>query len=426
MTDIMEIIDSYKYFMSLGDAELIFAGYQDDILKIVKRNFPDEDAYNQVRTVNACIIAKLKPYIEKITKQLDYLNSIVSPEQRSPEWHAQRKMLISASDGYKACSARNTVCYKKLVLKKLGIEEAASYPADAMIHGTMFEIVSQRLYETRFSVHIREYGCIQHSTYPFIGASPDGIVNSVDDPTDLGQFSHIGRMLEIKNPYSRVIDETIKPEYAFQIQQQLEVCNLDVCDFLETEINSAVREKKPYSREVVIKPVYASFEDFMSDSLSDDSTEIQQNVGIPRGNHSKDGRERGVLLQFRNAGLSGRSHLSVLYPIETPYIADEIEAWKQAIIKEMEANNYQIDITHYWKLKVFDIKTVSRDKEEWMAMCGNLTSFWDDVERCRAMTPRELVAEFKNIIEIQSDGKCGFIKKRRSLENKDTYRFSDE
>ena len=44
-----------------------------------------------------------------------------------------------------------------------------------------------------------------------------------------------GRMLEIKNPFSRVINGIPKDEYWIQMQMQLEVCDLDCCDFLETK-----------------------------------------------------------------------------------------------------------------------------------------------------------------------------------------------
>jgi hypothetical protein len=60
-----------------------------------------------------------------------------------------------------------------------------------------------------------------------LGASPDGIMS---DP-DLPRF---GRMLEIKNIVNRDIDGIPKKEYWIQMQLQMETCDLDECDFLET------------------------------------------------------------------------------------------------------------------------------------------------------------------------------------------------
>ena len=64
--------------------------------------------------------------------------------------------------------------------------------------------------------------------YDFLGASPDGInVNP--------SSSRYGRLLEIKNVKSREIDGTVSKPYWIQTQVQMEVCDLNECDFLETK-----------------------------------------------------------------------------------------------------------------------------------------------------------------------------------------------
>jgi len=414
MSDLIDIINKYQTELNLEDFELTREEHQTDILHIIKANVTYEDEYTLTRTFHSVMISKLSTHLNTIQKQLESLNTIETPEQRTPAWYEQRMKLISASDCKIACGSNKLVAYKKLVLKKLGIEESLSGFADAMVHGTMYEIVSQRLYETRFGVKIREYGCITHPKHTFIGASPDGIVNEVLDNRELAQVSRLGRMLEIKNPYSRIIDETIKPEYASQIQQQLEVCNLHLCDFLETDIRSAIRKTKA-GRIVTFTPIYNSFEDFINDKLEDATLAV--NNGIPLCNHSKTGNERGVLLQFKNVGTTGRSHLSVLYPIEIPYIAEEIEAWKSVHIKNMSANGYQLEYTHYWKLLKFDVKTVTRDDSLWQrTILPGLTRFWNDVERCRVLNNEQILEEFNGMVELETN--------RRAHQQQP--RFSDE
>ena len=39
---------------------------------------------------------------------------------------------------------------------------------------------------------------------------------------------------EVKNPYSRKINNEIKPDYRFQMLQQQYISQIFVCDFLET------------------------------------------------------------------------------------------------------------------------------------------------------------------------------------------------
>lgn len=427
MADIIEIIKDYMNEMHLEDIDLTKKEHQEDIYNIIKIKLPatttvDEEVALR-RTYEACMISLIKRHLEDINVQLLTLNAIETYEQRTPGWYEQRMKLISASDSKNACGNSESEYYKKLVLKKIGIEESINGSADAMIHGTMYEIVSQRIYETRFGVNLREYGCITHSTHSFIGASPDGIVNTAMDMNNLEQVSRLGRMLEIKNPYSRIIDDTIKPEYAYQIQQQLEVCNLELCDFLETNIRSAIRKTKPRSREVTVTPIYESFAAFIQDSLTMEDGVVQQNYGIPMGNHSKDGRERGVLLQFKNTTNVGRSHLSVLYPIEIPYVEEEIGEWKARVIAEMQSKGFQLEITHYWKLLIFDVKTVPRDRELWLKkILPGLTKFWREVERCRAMSQPELLERFKGIIELERPQSMA----RSVAAATNAYRFSDE
>ena len=93
--------------------------------------------------------------------------------------------------------------------------------------GQKYEPVSVMYYETTFSTKVAEYGCIQHNNYKFLGASPDGIVS---DPL----LPRFGRMLEIKNIVNRDIDGIPKKEYWIQMQLQMETCDLNECDFLET------------------------------------------------------------------------------------------------------------------------------------------------------------------------------------------------
>ena len=61
-----------------------------------------------------------------------------------------------------------------------------------------------------------EFGCIEHDTYPFLKASPDGI--NIAPKNKL-----YGRMLEIKNPTTRKITGTPKKEYWIQMQLQMQL-----------------------------------------------------------------------------------------------------------------------------------------------------------------------------------------------------------
>jgi hypothetical protein len=98
-----------------------------------------------------------------------------------------------------------------------------------MAWGQKYEAVTAMIYEAKNGTKLGEYGCIVHPKWRFLGASPDGI--NVDPESDL-----YGRMVEIKNIVNRDIDGVPLDAYWVQMQLQMEVCDLDECDFVETRI----------------------------------------------------------------------------------------------------------------------------------------------------------------------------------------------
>tara|TARA_B100000902_G_C27242565_1_gene880828 strand:+ start:78 stop:1466 length:1389 start_codon:yes stop_codon:yes gene_type:complete len=166
----------------------------------------------------------------QITKKtIKWLQNVKQPEQRTPEWYTMRNGLFTASNIWKVFgseSERNQIIYEKC-----NIGERKNYSSfntnTPMHHGVKYEPVSVQIYEHRNRTTVGEFGCIRHRIHKFIGASPDGI--NIDESSDL-----YGRMLEIKNIYNREITGIPKKEYWIQMQMQMETCDLEECDFLET------------------------------------------------------------------------------------------------------------------------------------------------------------------------------------------------
>lgn len=101
--------------------------------------------------------------------------------------------------------------------------------------GVLYEPISIQLYETIFKTKVGDFGCLPHPHHKCIGASPDGINIC---PTS----ERYGRMLEVKNIVNREITGIPKEEYWIQMQVQMETCDLDDCDFLETRFKEYVTE----------------------------------------------------------------------------------------------------------------------------------------------------------------------------------------
>lgn len=176
-------------------------------------------------------IHKSEQQLIGITNQIAALQNMVQPAQRTNEWYQFRHNLITASNAFKAFgtqSVQNQLIYEKCL--PISLVPASNKPVNvdtAMHWGQKFEPVSVMYYEYMYQTKVSDFGCIQHPKYSYLGASPDGIMSNPDLP-------RYGRMLEIKNIVNRDIDGIPKKEYWIQMQLQMETCNLDECDFLET------------------------------------------------------------------------------------------------------------------------------------------------------------------------------------------------
>ena len=157
-------------------------------------------------------------------------------EQRTPAWYAARKGLLTASE-FKIAGAANVS--QAYVIGKVFPQPFTTN--DAMTWGCRFEDFACATYEIEHATRIVEYGLLIHPDDKWLGASPDGI-------------TEYGVLLEIKCPSSRkrveidkrVADARPFPKsdranliarYAPQVQGQMEVCDLDVCDFAVAHID---------------------------------------------------------------------------------------------------------------------------------------------------------------------------------------------
>lgn len=153
-----------------------------------------------------------KPDINYITSKIEYLKSLPQPTQRTKEWYEFRRNLITASNAYKAFesqSCQNQLIYEKCLEMKTNVSIGQVNINTPFHWGQKYEPVSVMVYEFKYNTKIGDFGCIQHSTHSFLGASPDGI--NIDISSE-----RYGRMLEIKNIVNREIDGIPKKEYWIQ------------------------------------------------------------------------------------------------------------------------------------------------------------------------------------------------------------------
>ena len=165
-------------------------------------------------------IEKIHIYIEQKT----LLEQIPLIEQRSEKWYDMRNNLITASDFALSIGKGKFGSSKDFYRSKCGYEtKEFDTNCPPLKWGLRYEEVANKFYKKIMGVNVSEFGLIRHPYLSFIGASPDGI-------------SDMGIMLEIKCPFKRKKNEEIPEQYYIQIQGQLEVCDLEECDYLECYI----------------------------------------------------------------------------------------------------------------------------------------------------------------------------------------------
>tara|TARA_B100000405_G_scaffold302490_1_gene265923 strand:+ start:3989 stop:5065 length:1077 start_codon:yes stop_codon:yes gene_type:complete len=283
----------------------------------------------QDRCSDEYIIEKINKIIRN-KKKLKKLLRIPRIEQRSKEWYTARNGLITSSDHGQALGVGKFGNVRDFFVKKSGYE-VVEFPSfiPSLEWGVRYEPVATAVYEKRLNTQVHEFGLLKHPTIPFYGASPDGITAQ-------------GVMLEIKCPFKRRIDGKIVDQYYYQMQGQMEVCDLDECDFLE-----------------------CAFHEYLDD------VDFDQDWNKSR-TFSKSGCEKGIIIKDNRASeyiYSDNSSKKVL------------KAWlKEKILNLNEKYGEEVDFdVFYYRLDSFNVQKVFRDKDFFKEKITELGKVWNKI-----------------------------------------------
>ena len=309
---LQEVLES---ILDFSDSDIVI----EDFLDVLETLFPSRnhttDTYD---------------YVDEA--KIQFLKECYQPEQKSEEWYKYRNNLITASSAWKILhspAALNEYIYSKC--KPFDVSKYFSVNVNSPFHwGNKYEDVSVALYETLNDVSVTDFGCIKHSKYDFLGASPDGIVTSE---------KHRGRMLEIKNIVNREITGIPKKEYWIQMQLQMEVCDLNDCDFLECRF-------KEYDDEEAFK--------------QDGTFSL-----------TKEGKHKGIMIHF----FDGDQPIYKYAPFGcSESVYDE---WQEKIMTE----NKSWIKTIYWYLEEFSCIHIKRNKIWFDSVVPVLEETWGIIKR---------------------------------------------
>ena len=317
-------------------------------------------------------------------------------EQRTDAWYARRHSLITASSAWKVFgtdSVMNQLIYEKCKPCVSSATDVQSQPfvnVESPLHwGQKYEVLSAEIYRRRNNTRLGEFGCIQHSDpqFSFLGGSPDGI--NIDDASPL-----FGRMVEIKNIVNRDITGVPKEEYWIQMQIQMETCDLDACDFVETRFVE-YDDPQDYYADVQIDYAYAGTYDGGGDDDGDTTT-------------------RGIILYFID--LETRKPHYEYMPFEYADV-DTQEAWIENTILRFDidgADRKYVWIRNiYWKLDQYSCVLVRRNRVWFRAYAASrIEAVWRTIERERAdgyahRAPKKRTIYVENV--GNTSGQCGII-----------------
>ncbi len=177
---------------------------------------------------NETLIKNRLKQLRQYRKQLDNLLQIPKIEQKTDIWYDMRQNLITASDFAQALGDGKFGSVKQFYQKKCepSNDDASTSKVNPLFKwGNMFESVAISIYSSLYNVKVHSFGLLKHPKHTFFGASPDGISDN-------------GIMVEIKCPKKRKIDGEVPLQYYYQIQGQLDVCDLEECDYFECDFGT--------------------------------------------------------------------------------------------------------------------------------------------------------------------------------------------
>lgn len=291
--------------------------------------------------------------ISRLKLQMEKLQALELPEQRSKEWYDLRRGMLTASSLACALGEDHFKSRDELILEKAEDKEKPFVPNPITEWGVKYEEIATKFYESLNNVKIIEFGLIPHPNFTIFGASPDGICSN-DSPPE-----YIGRMLEIKCPPKRKFTKTVPKHYWYQMQGQLECCDLEECDFLQVKLQE-----------------YDSFDDYSKDVYID----IYSNGNSKTAGKTEKGLPKGCTLTYRK---KDELKCSYLYP--ELFLSDsEYQTWISENKEKIKNLGHEFVEAKWWYIERYECTLVKRDREWWAQTMEKIYQFNKEVEYYKA------------------------------------------
>jgi len=374
-----ELLDTWDLTEWLYESEIMEL-FNEVVLPMYKLKKTREDATQIVTSLiwEYYLLRRAEAISRIVPDSANYerLKMVVASKQQSIEWHTEKRNMLTASEFHSALS--DTAARVSLIKDKIkqrmtsgrteNIQTVYLTPKSGKLNaqawGHRFESVVRDIYakhvaggEVYSDIHR-----IRHSALEHLAASPDGVV--MNGP-------RAGRLVEIKAPISRDLEEDIIPyEYYCQTQIQMEVCDIGAVDYCECRIFSG----ENFRGTIDISGVC---------------------VGVP-------GYVGAVAVVGNLANsLSWRYVYSPLFTDDAAGRA-EAKAWLPCLIDMCDDTVLE---KHVWQIADWQVITSVRNKRWWNNVgLPEYERFWQDVSGARS-NPEFLGAKFNEIDVAPLSGK---------------------
>lgn len=262
-------------------------------------------------------------------------------EQRTDAWYQDAIGLLSASQFntiLKSGRTRGHLVLQKASLEPIDLSQRRTVVTTQELNpftwGIRFEPIVKQIYETLTGTRVIDLGRLKHKTDPRLAASPDGLVIE-------GPEQYLSRFVEFKAPVTRKILSIVPDDYMAQMQIQMEVGQVEECDYLEIKFNSG------YGNKI-------------------------QHVSIPSENPTL----------FNQRWFFGYIHLIINEetnePIRYEYSPLNTTDWKP----ELNTTEKVFEVIPWWTSEWFTT-TVGRSRIWFESVQPAIKAFWEDVEKAK-------------------------------------------
>lgn len=154
-------------------------------------------------------------------------------EQRSPEWLAMRRGVITASQAHRLLTPAKRKTYALELLSERLTEPEPGYTSPAMQWGIDTEPAAKCAYELHTGREVRDAGFVWMDDARLVGCSPDGwVADGLIEIKCPNTSTHLGYCLDRKPP----------PEYQAQMDLQMLVTGRDWCDWVSYDPRLTVND----------------------------------------------------------------------------------------------------------------------------------------------------------------------------------------